>query len=109
MRTTEALAGKKALGTPANLTPAARAKSLAVRAAARAGPLAAQDGLELNEGGYRTRRGNLFFRCRCSGYCSPALAARYFRRYLERLMVRAACPASVSGGLGNRAKRSKKV
>jgi hypothetical protein len=79
----QALAAKKArgatLGTPTNLTPAARAKGLAIREAnaqssqqnqqARrlAGLLHAQGhslpkiAQELNEGGYRTRRGNLFF------------------------------------------------
>jgi DNA invertase Pin-like site-specific DNA recombinase len=82
-RTTEALAAKKArgatLGTPANLTPTARAKGRAVQQAnaqgnqqnqqARrlAGLLHAQGyslpqiAQELNSGGYRTRRGNLFF------------------------------------------------
>ncbi|RZK99439.1 MAG: recombinase family protein [Hymenobacter sp.] len=82
-RTIDALAAKKArgmvLGTPANMTPAAIAKSLNIRqenartnqqnqqAARLAGLLQAQGhklqqiAQELNEGGYRTRRGKLFF------------------------------------------------
>jgi DNA invertase Pin-like site-specific DNA recombinase len=82
-RTKEALAAKKArgavLGTPANLTAGAIAKSQVVRqenartnqqnlqAARLAGLLQkqghtlAQIAQELNEGGYRTRRGKLFF------------------------------------------------
>jgi DNA invertase Pin-like site-specific DNA recombinase len=82
-RTIDALAAKKArgavLGTPANMTPAAIAKSLNIRqenartnqqnqqAARLAGLLHAQGhtlqqiAQELNNGGYRTRRGKLFF------------------------------------------------
>lgn len=82
-RTIDALAAKKArgvvLGTPANMTSAAIAKSLNIRqenartnqqnqqAARLAGLLYAQGhklqqiAQELNEGGYRTRRGKLFF------------------------------------------------
>lgn len=82
-RTIEALTAKKArgavLGTPANMTPAAIAKSLSIRRenartnqqnqqAARLGGLLQVQGhtlqqiaRELNEGGYRTRRGQLFF------------------------------------------------
>lgn len=82
-RTREALVAKKArgavLGTPANLTPAAIEKSLAVRQqnardnqqnrqAARLVSLLAAQGHtlqqiadELNEAGYRTRRGKAFF------------------------------------------------
>jgi DNA invertase Pin-like site-specific DNA recombinase len=82
-RTKEALTAKKArgavLGTPANMTPAAIAKSLGIRQenartnqqnqqAARLGGLLCAQGYtlqqiarELNEGGYRTRRGQLFF------------------------------------------------
>ena len=82
-RTKDALAAKKArgavLGTPANLTPAAIAQSLVVRQAnartnqqnqqaTRLGGLLYAQGhtlqqiaQELNQGGYRTRRGKLFF------------------------------------------------
>jgi DNA invertase Pin-like site-specific DNA recombinase len=82
-RTKEALAAKKArgavLGTPANLTATAIKKSLVVRQenartnqqnsqAARLGGLLQKQGHtlaqiahELNDGGYRTRRGKLFF------------------------------------------------
>jgi DNA invertase Pin-like site-specific DNA recombinase len=79
-RTTEALAAKKArgatLGTPNNLTSTARAKVQQANAKSSqqnqqarrlAGLLHAQGhslpqiAQELNEGGYRTRRGNLFF------------------------------------------------
>jgi len=82
-RTKDALAAKKTrgsvLGTPANMTPAAIAKSLNIRQenartnqqnqqAARLGGLLHAQGYtlqqiaqELNEGGYRTRRGKLFF------------------------------------------------
>jgi DNA invertase Pin-like site-specific DNA recombinase len=82
-RTIDALNAKKArgavLGTPANMTPAAIAKSLTIRqenartnqqnqhAARLAGLLHAQGhklqqiAQELNDGGYRTRRGKLFF------------------------------------------------
>jgi DNA invertase Pin-like site-specific DNA recombinase len=82
-RTIDALTAKKArgavLGTPANMTPAAIAKSLTIRqenartnqqnqqAARLAGLLHAQGhklqqiAKELNDGGYRTRRGKLFF------------------------------------------------
>lgn len=82
-RTIDALTAKKArgavLGTPANMTPAAIAKSLDIRQenartnqqnqqAARLGGLLYAQGhtlqqiaQELNEGGYRTRRGQLFF------------------------------------------------
>jgi DNA invertase Pin-like site-specific DNA recombinase len=82
-RTKEALKAKKArgavLGTPANLTVAAIAKSRVVRQenartnqqnlqAARLGGLLQKQGhtlaqiaQELNDGGYRTRRGKLFF------------------------------------------------
>ena len=82
-RTIDALAAKKArgavLGTPANMTPAAITKSLNIRqenartnqqnqqAARLAGLLHAQGYTlqqitqELNNGGYRTRRGKLFF------------------------------------------------
>lgn len=82
-RTIDALTAKKArgavLGTPANMTSAAIAKSLNIRqenartnqqnqqAARLAGLLHAQGhklqqiAQELNEGGYRTRRGKLFF------------------------------------------------
>ena len=82
-RTIDALTAKKArgavLGTPANMTPAAIAKSLTIRQenartnqqnqqAARLGGLLHAQGhtlqqiaQELNEGGYRTRRGKLFF------------------------------------------------
>jgi len=82
-RTIDALTAKKArgavLGTPANMTPAAIAKSLNIRqenartnqqnqqAARLAGLLHAQGcklqqiAQELNNGGYRTRRGQLFF------------------------------------------------
>jgi DNA invertase Pin-like site-specific DNA recombinase len=81
-RTIDALTAKKArgavLGTPANMTPAAIAKSLNIRqenaltnqqnqqAARLAGLLHAQGyklqqiAQELNDGGYRTRRGQLF-------------------------------------------------
>jgi DNA invertase Pin-like site-specific DNA recombinase len=81
-RTKDALTAKKArgavLGTPANMTPAAIAKSLNIRqenartnqqnqqAARLAGLLHAQGyklqqiAQELNDGGYRTRRGQLF-------------------------------------------------
>ena len=82
-RTIDALTAKKArgavLGTPANMTPAAIAKSLNIRqenartnqrnqqAARLSGLLHAQGytlqriAQELNDGGYRTRRGKLFF------------------------------------------------
>ena len=82
-RTIDALTAKKArgavLGTPTNMTPAAIAKSLHIRqenartnqqnqqAARLAGLLHAQGhklqqiAQELNDGGYRTRRGQLFF------------------------------------------------
>jgi DNA invertase Pin-like site-specific DNA recombinase len=82
-RTIDALTAKKArgavLGTPANMTPAAIAKSLNIRQenartnqqnqqAARLGGLLYAQGhtlqqiaQELNDGGYRTRRGQLFF------------------------------------------------
>jgi len=82
-RTIDALTAKKArgamLGTPANMTPAAIAKSLNIRRenartnqqnqqAAKLGGLLHAQGhtlqqiaKELNEGGYRTRRGQLFF------------------------------------------------
>jgi DNA invertase Pin-like site-specific DNA recombinase len=82
-RTKDALTAKKArgavLGTPANLTAAAIAKSRGIRQenartnqqnqqAARLGGLLHAQGhtleqiaQELNEGGYRTRRGKLFF------------------------------------------------
>ncbi len=82
-RTKDALTAKKArgavLGTPANMTPAAIAKSLNIRQenartnqqnqqAARLGVLLHAQGhtlqqiaQELNDGGYRTRRGQLFF------------------------------------------------
>jgi DNA invertase Pin-like site-specific DNA recombinase len=82
-RTIDALTAKKArgamLGTPANMTPAAIAKSLNIRQenartnqqsqqAARLGGLLHAQGhtlqqiaQELNDGGYRTRRGQLFF------------------------------------------------
>lgn len=82
-RTKDALTAKKArgavLGTPANLTPAAIEKSRLVRQenartnqqnqqAARLGELLQKQGhtlqqiaRELNQGGYRTRRGKLFF------------------------------------------------
>lgn len=82
-RTKDALAAKKArgaqLGSPANLTPAAIEKSRSIRQAsahanqqnqqaARLGRLLQAQGYtlqqiaqELNDGGYRTRRGKLFF------------------------------------------------
>lgn len=82
-RTKDALAAKKArgiqLGTPSNLTPAAITKSREIRQvnaranqqnqqASRLGRLLYAQGYtlqqiaqELNEGGYRTRRGKLFF------------------------------------------------
>jgi DNA invertase Pin-like site-specific DNA recombinase len=61
-RTIDALTAKKArgavLGTPANMTPAAIAKRGLLHAQ---GHTLQQIAQELNEGGYRTRRGQLFF------------------------------------------------